>query len=185
MVYLQKEALTYPRTMLENSWKATNSNRNSTLKNGQLRGQGQAHMNSTQSADEGNSHEHGKFNREEIVKLRSLLGTLEKPTETSTCFLAFKDNFPFPYALNVSYTTFSKYSVIDSSATSRMTHSSHKFISYDTYRSNRKLATTDNSLSIVVSQGNVLINQAITLKNVLDVLNFSTNLLSIHNFQKI
>lgn len=52
------------------------------MKNGQLRGQGQAHMVSTQSGDKGNSHEHSKFNREEIEKLKSLLGTLEKVLET-------------------------------------------------------------------------------------------------------
>lgn len=83
------------------------SNRNSSVKTGQLRGQGQAHITSTQSSHASDSHEHGKFNREQIKKLKSLLGTLEKPLEIGIYSLAFKSEFPSLYAQNVSCTTFS------------------------------------------------------------------------------
>lgn len=160
------------------------SNKNSTVQNGQPKGQGQAHMTSTQSGDEVKSHEPDKLNREEIEKLKSLLGALEKLPETGTCSLAFKSKFSSLYALNVSCTTFPNSWVIDSSATDHMTHSSHKFIIYDPCPSNRKISTADGSLSTVAGQGNVLINQALTLKNVLHVPNLSTNLLSIHKLTK-
>ncbi|KAL9414793.1 hypothetical protein AB3S75_043122 [Citrus x aurantiifolia] len=58
------------------------TNKNSTVQNGQPKGQGQAHMTSTQSGDEFKSHEPHKLNREEIENLKSLLGALEKPPET-------------------------------------------------------------------------------------------------------
>ena len=177
-----------PRHTRERCWKLHGkppmSNKNSTMQNGQPKGQGQAHMTSTQSGDEVKSHEPDKLNREEIEKLKSLLGALEKPPETGTCSLAFKSKFSSLYALNVSCTTFPNSWVIDSGATDHMTHSSHKFITYDPCLSNRKISTADGSLSTIAGQGNVLINQALTLKNVLHVPNLSTNLLSIHKLTK-
>ncbi|ESR41858.1 hypothetical protein CICLE_v10013627mg [Citrus x clementina] len=107
-------------------------------------------MTSTQSGGEVKSHELNKLNREEIEKMKSLVGALEKPPEAGTCSLAFKSKFSSLYALNVSCMTFPNSWVIDLGATDHMTHSSHKFIIYDPCLSNKKICTTDGSLSTVV-----------------------------------
>lgn len=49
---------------------------------------GQAHVSQTQPDGEGNPQEQAELNREEVGKLRNLLGTLEKPRAIGTCSLA-------------------------------------------------------------------------------------------------
>ena len=94
-----------PRHTREKCWKLHGKpalfNKNGAVKNGQQKGQGQAHMIYTQSNNEGNSGEQGEFNKEEIEKLKSWLGTLEKSTGTGTCSLALSGKCS-SHALNVS-----------------------------------------------------------------------------------
>ncbi|RVX15206.1 hypothetical protein CK203_008040 [Vitis vinifera] len=75
----------------------------------------------------GGQQDTGEFNKEEIEKLRSLLGTLAKPL--GACSLAL------------------------AGATNHMTNSSLKFSIYSPYPSNIKITTADGSLTTVVDQG--------------------------------
>ncbi|RVW50366.1 hypothetical protein CK203_086383 [Vitis vinifera] len=79
-----------------------------------------------QISDE-SSQDTGEFNKEEIEKLRSLLGTLAKPL--GACSLAL------------------------AGATNHMTNSSLKFSIYSLCPSNIKITTADGSLTTVVDQG--------------------------------
>ena len=76
-------------------------------------------MSSTQP-DEEKSLEQGRFNQEEIEKIRVLLGSLEKPS--STYSLALSGKFPISIGLKVSDEIFVKSWVMDSGATNHMTH---------------------------------------------------------------
>ena len=98
-----------------------------------------------------------------------------------TCSLAFSGNSQ-PYALNVSILKGTW--VVDSGATDHMTQSSHGFVSYSPYPSNKKIAIADGTLVTVAGQGDVVINQNFLLKNVLHVPKLSTNLVSIHKLIK-
>ncbi|TXG69702.1 hypothetical protein EZV62_004637 [Acer yangbiense] len=67
------------------------TSRNWAMKGSQGVGQGQAHMTLAQSGGGDSSQERAEFNREDIEKLRNLLGTLEKSTGSGTCSFAFSD----------------------------------------------------------------------------------------------
>ena len=56
-----------------------------------------------------------------------------------------------------------------------MTHSSHQFNNYNPCLSCGKIATTDDSLTIVAGVGDVQISPTLTLRNVLHVPKLSTN----------
>lgn len=69
----------------------------------QYRDNGQTHLSFVQPVEE-RSLEQGRFNQEEIEKLRTLLGTLEKAS--STCSLTLSSKFPISIRLKVSDETF-------------------------------------------------------------------------------
>ena len=60
-----------------------------------------------------------------------------------------------------------------------MTHSSYQFNNYNPCPSNKKIATTDGSLTTVTGVGDIQISPTLILRNVLHVLKLSTNLISI------
>ncbi|RVW87876.1 putative ribonuclease H protein [Vitis vinifera] len=97
----------------------------------------------------------GGFNSEEMEKLRSLLGSLDKPTRT--CSLALSD----------------------SSATDHITSKSQLFHTYTPSSSNKKIAVANDSLATVTGFGNIYITATLILKNVLHVPKLSANLVSI------
>ena len=125
----------------------------------------------------GGRPEHEDFNKDEIEKLRTLLGALAKPS--GTCSLAHSGEFQFSLGLNVSDGTFKNSWVIDSGATDHMTHSSQNFSTYTPCPNSRKIATADGSLITVAGFGDIKINSSFVLKNVLHVPRLSTNLVSI------
>src|SRR5262249_356881 len=97
-------------------------------------------MSSRQQAGEGNSQESPiEFNREEMEKLKNLLGSLEKSSSTGTCTLAFPG---ISSSLLIS-------KVLDISTISSRTHSSQKFISYMPYPSNKKIKIAYGSVTTV------------------------------------
>lgn len=67
---------------------------------------------------------HGEF-KESIERLKSLLGSLEKPS--GACSLAFSDRYSIFHAYNVSDSPFPGSWVIDSRAIGHMTNSTLKF----------------------------------------------------------
>lgn len=70
--------------------------------------------------------------------------------------------------------------VIGSGAIDHMTYSSHKFLTYHPYPSNRKVSIADGSLATFVGQWDIIQSPSITLKNMLHVPKLSTNLVYIH-----
>ena len=60
-----------------------------------------------------------------------------------------------------------------------MTSHPQLFTSYNPYRSSRKITMADGSLIAVASQGDILLNDHLTLKNVLHVPKLFANLISI------
>ncbi|RVW90686.1 hypothetical protein CK203_038764 [Vitis vinifera] len=85
----------------------------------------------------------GEFNSEEMEKLKSLLGSLDKPTGT--------------YSLALS----------DSGATDHMTSKSQLFHTYTPSPSNKKIAVANGSLATVAGFGDIYITPTLILKNVL------------------
>ena len=126
--------------------------------------------------------EHTELNKEEIEKLKNLLGTLESPS--GACSLTQSCQYSPSLAFSVLDMSFLGSWVIDSGATNHMTHSSQKFNTYSPCPSNKKIATTDGSLATVASQGEVRLNKSIVLKNVLHVPKLSTNFFSLHRLTK-
>jgi len=118
-------------------------------------------------------------NREEIEKLRSMLGSLEKKPRADTCTLAFICISSSSLAFHASDTTIPNTWILDFGAINHMTCSSHQLITYTLCPSARKITMADGSLTTVVGQGNVPINSHLTLKNVLHVPKLFTNLVSI------
>lgn len=143
---------------------------------GQQKNQGQANLTKNKSSQE-KPREHSELNKEEIDRLRGLLGSLEKPS--GVCSLALLGNFFNSYVLNVSDKPIWNSRIIDSGATDHMTHSSLNFSTYIPCPSNQKVAIVDDSLTTVASLGDIHINPSLTLKNVLHVPKLSTNLVSI------
>ena len=130
------------------------------------------------------SLEQGRFNQEEIEKLRALLGTFEKPSSkksSSTYSLALSSEFPISIGLKVFDETFSNSWVLDSSSIDHMTYSSHQFNNYNLCPSIRKVTIADDSLTNIAGVGNVQISLTLTLRNVLHVSKLSTNLVFIQN----
>lgn len=62
-----------------------------------------------------------EFNREEIEKLKNLLGSLEKPSTIGTCSLAFSGISSSSHAFRASDGSATSSWVIDSGATDHMT----------------------------------------------------------------
>ena len=128
-------------------------------------------------SSQGKEQDHSEFNKEEIEKLRGLLGSLEKPSDT--CSLALSGKFPISQGLNVSNNSIGNLWIMDSGATDHMTHSSLKFITYTPCPSNRKIAVANGFLTTIAGLGDIYINPSLTLKNVLHIPKLSTNLISV------
>ena len=95
----------------------------------------------------------GGFNSEEIEKLRSLLGSLDKPT--GTCSLALLGTPSFFFCINVSHRVYDDYWIIDFGAIDHMTSKSQLFHIYTPSPSNKKIAMTNDSLTTVAGFGDI------------------------------
>ncbi|RVW17571.1 hypothetical protein CK203_083466 [Vitis vinifera] len=107
----------------------------------------------------------GGFNSEEMEKLRSLLGFLDKPI--GTCSLALSGTPSLSFCINASHKIYDDYWIIDSGATNHMTSKSQLFHTYTPSPSNKKTAVTNDSLTTVVGFGDIDITPTLILKNVL------------------
>ena len=148
---------------------------------GQPKDIGQAHLSFVQPIEE-RSLKQGKFNQEEIEKLRTLLRTLEKPLRTSSPILSGK--FPISIGLKALDETFVNSWVIDSDIIDHMTHSTHQFHNYNPCPSIRKITTTNGSLTTIVGVGDIHISSTLTFRKVFHVPKISTNLVSIQKVTK-
>ena len=118
----------------------------------------------------------GGFNNEEMEKLRSLLGSLDKPT--GACSLALSGTPSFSFCVNASNKVYDNSWVIDSGATDHMTPKSKLFHTYTPSASNKKIAVANGSLSTVAGFGNRY-HTSLILKNVLHAPKLSAILVSI------
>ena len=98
----------------------------------------------------------GGFNQVKIEKLRTLWRTLKKPLGASS--LALLSKFLISIALKALDETFVNSWVIYLGAVDHMTHLSHQFHNYNTCPSNRKIATIDGSLTIVIGVEDIQIS---------------------------
>ena len=119
----------------------------------------------------------GGFNNEEMEKLRSLLGSLDKPT--GACSLALLGTPSFSFCINASNKVYDDSWVIDSDGTNHMTPKSQFFHTYTPSPSNKKIAVVNGSLATIVGFGDIYITPTLILKNVLHVPKLSANLVSI------
>ena len=102
-----------------------------------------------------------------MEKLRSLLGSLHKPTRA--CSLALTSIPLFYFFINASNKVYDDSWVIDSDATNHLTPKSQLFQTYTPSPSNKKIAMANGSLDTVVSFGDIYITPTLILKNVLHV----------------
>src|SRR4051812_14758705 len=142
---------------------------------------GPAHSHLVQSSVVEGSHSKptADFNPEEITKLRELLDSLGKPTNTGSSSMALSGS-SHPYALSVIQSTEKETWIVDSGATNHMTHSSTEFISYTPCPSNKKIVTADGTFITVAGKGDIPLSQNLILRDVLHVPKLSAKLLSIH-----
>ena len=118
-----------------------------------------------------------RFNNEEMEKLKSLLGSLDKPTRA--CSLALSGTPSFSFCKNASNKNYDYSWVIDSSAIDHMTSKSQLFHTYTPSPSNKKIVVANGSLATVASFGDTYITPTLNLKNVFHVPKLSTSLVSI------
>ena len=104
----------------------------------------------------------GGFNNEEMEKLRSLLGPLDKPT--GACSLALSGIPSFSFCINASNKVYDDSWVIDSGATDHMTPKSQLFHTYTPSPSNKKIAVVNVSLATVAGFGDVYITPTLVPK---------------------
>ncbi|RVX21592.1 hypothetical protein CK203_002209 [Vitis vinifera] len=83
-----------------------------------------------------------------MEKLRSLLGSLDKPT--GTCSLALSSTPSLSFCINASHRVYDDSWIIDSDATDHMTSKSQLFHTYTPSPSNKKIAVANGSLATVV-----------------------------------
>lgn len=159
-------------------------NKNWSGRNGQPRGQGQAYVANIQQTGEDDSQEPSDELNKAEIEMKNLLGTLEKPSTVGTCTLVFSGISSFSHGPNVSDIASPGAWVIDSGATDHMTSSTLKFVSYTPCPSSRKITIADGSVTTVAGQGDIFINNSLTLKNVQHVPKLFTNLLSIRKLTK-
>ena len=112
-----------------------------------------------------------------MEKLRSLLGSLDKPTRA--CSLAISGTPSFFFCINASNKVYDDSWVIDSGSTDYMTPKSQIFHTYTLSLSNKKIIVVNGSLATVAGFGDIYITPTLILKNVLHVPKFSTSLVSI------
>ena len=106
-----------PRHTKEKCWKLNGKPPSREWGNHEGQQRSQAHMAEQSKAEENPAI--GGFNGEEIEKLRSLLGSLEKPS--GACSLALSGEFSFPFCLTASNKISNNFWIIDSGATDHMT----------------------------------------------------------------
>ena len=111
-----------------------------------------------------------------MEKLRSLLGSLDKPTRGS---LALSNAPLYSFCINVSNRVYDDSWVIDSDATDHMTSKSQLFHTYTPSPSNKKIAVVNGSLATVAGFGDIYITPTLILKNALHVPKLSASLVSI------
>ena len=119
----------------------------------------------------------GGFNNEEMEKLRSLLGSLDKPT--GACSLTLLSIPSFSFCINALNKVYDDSWVIDSGATNHMTPKSQLFNTYSPSPSNKKISVANNSLATVAGFRDIYITPTLNIKNVLHVPKLSTILVSI------
>ena len=112
-----------------------------------------------------------------MEKLRSFLGSLDKPT--GACSLALSGTPSLSFCINALNKVYGDYWVIDSGATDHMTPKSQLFHTYTPSQRNKKIVVANGSLATVACFGDIYITSTLILKNVLHVPKLSANLVSI------
>ena len=122
-----------------------------------------------------------ELKREEIEKLRTLLGLLEKGSggNASSSNLAFTGITSISFNLYVLDKTIEHSWILHSRATDHMILSSTKFLSYKPCPSTKKVVLVDGSLTTVAGLGDIFIDSNLILRGVLHVPKLCTNLVSI------
>lgn len=69
--------------------------------------------------------------------------------------------------------------IVDLGVTDHLTHSPYSFLPYSPCPNNRKIATADGSLITITRIRDVKLNHSLILKDALNILTLSTNLISI------
>ena len=164
LMHLLQETKAHKKEVLEAEW----GNRG-----GQQRPQ--AHM-AKQPKTKKNSAT-GEFNSEEMEKLKSLLGSLDKPTGTYS--LALSGTPSLSFCINASHKVYDDSWIIDSGATDHITSKYQLFHTYTPSPSNKKIAVANGSLVTVAGFRDIYITPTLILKNVLHVPKFFANLVSI------
>ncbi|RVW22392.1 hypothetical protein CK203_096054 [Vitis vinifera] len=100
-----------------------------------------------------------------MEKLRSLLGSLNKPT--GTCSLALSGTPSLSFCINASHQVYDDSWIIDFGATDHMTSKSQLFHTYIPSPRNKKIAVANDSLAIVAGFRDIYITPTFILKNVL------------------
>ena len=94
------------------------------------------------------------------------------------CLLTLSGETLISLGLNVSSNEFRNAWILDYGATDYMTHNPNQFKTYLLCPSNRKIVVADGTTTTVASIGDVQGTSPLVLKNVLHVLQLSTNLVS-------
>ena len=164
-----------PRHTKEKCWKLNGKppSREWGNRGGQQRPQ--AHMAKQPKTEENSAI--GGFNNEEMEKLRSLLGSLDKPT--GACSLVLSGTPSFSFCINASNKVYDDSWVIDSGATDHITPKSQLFHTFTPSPSNKKIVVANGSLDIVAGFGDIYITPTLILKTVLHVPKLSASLVSI------
>ncbi|KAL6350043.1 hypothetical protein AAG906_003976 [Vitis piasezkii] len=100
-----------------------------------------------------------------MEKLRSLLGSLDKPT--GTCSLALSGTPSLSFCINASYQVYDDSWIIDFGATDHMTSKSQLFHTYIPSLRNKKIVVANDSLATVSGFRDIYITLTLILKNVL------------------
>ena len=87
----------------------------------------------------------GGFNNEEMEKMRSLLGSLDKPT--GACSLALSGTPSFSFCINASNKVYDDSWVIDFGATDLMIPKFQLFHTYTRSLNNKKMVVANGSLA--------------------------------------
>ncbi|KAK8574583.1 hypothetical protein V6N12_062273 [Hibiscus sabdariffa] len=158
-----------PNHMKDKCWKLHGrpQTANRGFNDGSGRRQGRAYASKHPIAED--SQEPVEFNKEEIEKLKNLLGSLEKQSSSGTCNLVFSGITSQISSSNAfDLPTWNSW-VIDSGATDHVTNSCLGFVDYKPCSSNQKITVADGTKITVAGIGNIPISETLTLKNVLHI----------------
>ena len=164
-----------PRHTKEKCWKLNGKPPSREWGNREEQQRPQAQMAEQPKTEENSATD--RFNSEEMEKLRSLLGFLDKPT--GTCSLALLGTPSFSFCINASHRVYDDSWIIYSGATDHMTSKSQLLHTYTPSPSNKNIAVANDSLATVAGFGDIYITPTLILKNVLHVPKLSANLLPI------